>query len=71
MSNCCGNSRGKPWSLYISAVILCLALVFVVAQGASVAKDEFAARIADRFSPRYAAGRSPPDRANGQTNCRE
>ena len=56
MSDCCGPSRGRPWSLYITALILCLALVFVVAQGAPGAKDESAAQIADRFADALAAG---------------
>ena len=56
MSNCCGPSQGRPWSLYITAVILCLALVFVVAQGATLAKDESAAQIADRFADALASG---------------
>lgn len=56
MSNCCGPSRGRPWSLYITAVILCLALVFVVAQGGPSAKDEAAVQIADRFADALAAG---------------
>ena len=56
MSNCCGPSRGRPWSLYMTAVILCLALVFVVAQGAPVAKDDSAAQIADQFADSLAAG---------------
>jgi hypothetical protein len=56
MSNCCGPSRGRPWSQYITAVILCLALVFVVAQGAPLTKDESASQIADRFADALASG---------------
>lgn len=56
MSNCCGPSRGRPWSLYITAVILCLALVFVVADAAPEDKDQSAAQIADRFADALAAG---------------
>jgi ketosteroid isomerase-like protein len=55
MSTCCGPDRGRPWSLYITAVILCLALVFVVAQGASVTRDESVLQIADRFADALAA----------------
>ncbi len=56
MSNCCGPSRGRPWSQYITAVILFLALVLVVAQAAPGDKDESAAQIADRFADALAAG---------------